>query len=330
MNKALIFGVTGQDGSYLADFLLSKGYRVKGVSRRASVDTKCRIALLMNNPMFEYGECDITDYISVENTIKSYMPLEIYSLAAQSHVHTSFSQPVFTWNVDAMGVLNILEVTHSICSQARVYQASSSEMFGKNVGPNGYQNEDTAFKPQSPYAIAKVAAHHAVSLYRDMYKLHASCGILFNHEGARRGEMFVTRKITKYVAHLKVFGRNGPLFLGNLNAHRDWGHAIDYVRAMYLMLQQEHPDDYVVATGETHTVREFCQEAFSLIGENYTNYVRIDANLFRPAEVDYLRGDFSKATRVLGWEPEYSFKDLVTDMVESDIKVCEREQQCMR
>jgi GDPmannose 4,6-dehydratase len=315
---AVIIGVTGQDGSYLSELLLAKNYKVVGVSRRASTITTGRINHLMENPDFEYVEGDITDFASMERAIDEYGPDEVYNLAAQSHVHTSFTQPMHTWDVDAKGVLNLLEIMRSH-PNARFYQASTSEMFGKNIDENGYQSENTIFMPQSPYAISKVAAHHLVRLYRDSYNLHASAGILFNHEGPRRGEFFVTRKITKYVAQLEVKGVDGPLRLGNLNAHRDWGDAEDYVEAMYLMLQQDDPSDYVIATGETHTVRDFVREAFGCIKLDYAQHVVVDPKFYRPAEVEYLRGDATKARENLGWQPKTSFRDLVHKMVQHDI-----------
>ena len=380
MKKAVIFGVTGQDGSYLADLLLEEGYSVVGVARRSSVDTTERLEHIKDyrGVDFTLVEGDITDGFCVADIINKHEPDEVYNLAAQSHVGTSFKQPTLTWDVTGGGCLNILEAirvsprSHDI----KFYQASSSEMFGKNftsvpvsedtvgdslvkteTGVNylKYQDENTAFIPQSPYAIAKLAAHHLVRNYRDSYGLHASNGILFNHESERRGENFVTRKITKWIGRFLAWEKQNatsipslcrfgideehiaiprermyldmirtPMFpklrLGNLKARRDWGHAKDYVRAMWLMLQQDEADDYVVATGETHSVEEFLEHAFEHAGlGHWGEYVYIDPEFFRPAEVDYLLGDPSKARRKLGWEPEIKFRRLAELMTEADI-----------
>ncbi len=352
MKTAVIFGVTGQDGSYLTDLLLSEDYKVIGVARRSSVDTTERIDRHEKNNSFLLVEGDITDGFCVSDIINKYQPDEVYNLAAQSHVGTSFKQPTLTWDVTAGGCLNILEAIRVSprCDDIKFYQASSSEMFGKNFTVTDYgkyQDEDTAFMPQSPYAIAKLAAHHLVRNYRDSYGIHASSGILFNHESERRGENFVTRKITKWIgsfvewlntnnlaAHQltatsseneKIYASGhqesfDKLRLGNLQARRDWGHAKDYVRAMWLMLQQEAPDDYVVATGETHSVEEFLEYAFrhARLGD-WSQYVYIDPEFFRPAEVDYLLGNPSKATAKLGWEPKIKFQELAELMTEADI-----------
>ncbi len=361
--KALIFGLTGQDGSYLAELLLEKGYEVTGVTRRVSVSTLARVDHLL--PKINIVEGDVTDGFSVSRLIEDTQPDEVYNLAAQSHVATSFNQPSFTFDVNAVGVLNILESIRrsSRKDEIRFYQASTSEMFGKNFSERvvdypelnekvveKYQDENTAFMPQSPYAIAKLAAHHLVRNYRDGYGVHGSCGILFNHESERRGENFVTRKITKWIGEfvkwsegaefgsagielpehedmVRVYGRplNKPEFpklrLGNLDAYRDWGHAEDYVNAMWLMLQQETPDDYVIATGESHTVRGFLDAAFAHVGiENWEKMVVIDPKFYRPAEVDFLLGMPTKAEKVLGWERAVSFKDLAERMVDSDVE----------
>lgn len=327
---ALIFGVTGQDGSYLSALLLEKGYDVVGVSRRSSVDTTSRIAHLLPKyeGQFKLVEGDVSDFVSVYDLIFKTQPDEIYNLAAQSHVGTSFSQPGYTWKVDAEGPMNILESIRRASPASRFYQASTSEMFGSNLGTlhsvNGslslyYQDEDTPLSPNSPYAIAKVAAHHTVRLYRDAYKVHASSGILFNHESPVRGDQFVTRKITKYLGQL-VVGETPKLKLGNIDASRDWGHAKDYVRAMWMMLQQDKPDDYVVATGKTHTVREFLTEAFSYRGLDWQKHVEIDQSLFRPSEVPYLLGNYHKAYTQLGWRPQIAFYDLVKEMVDADAR----------
>ena len=328
MKTAVVFGVTGQDGSYLTDLLLSKDYRVIGVARRSSVDTTERLDQNIKNVNFTLIEGDITDGFCVSDIINKYEPDEVYNLAAQSHVGTSFKQPTLTWDVTGGGCLNILEAIRVSprVDNIRFYQASSSEMFGKNftlTDDGKYQDEDTAFMPQSPYAIAKLAAHHLVRNYRDSYGIHASSGILFNHESERRGENFVTRKITKWIGKFVASGKdeNFPkLRLGNLQARRDWGHAKDYVRGMWLMLQQEEPDDYVIATGETHSVEEFLEYAFEHAGlGNWNQYVYIDPEFFRPAEVDYLLGNQAKARRKLGWEPEIKFRRLAELMTEADI-----------
>jgi len=326
MKKAIVFGITGQDGSHLADLLLSKGYFVIGVSRRASTDNTQRIKHILSNESFKLIEGDITDAHSVINILKKHEDVdEIYNLAAQSHVAVSFKQPALTWDITGKGCLNILQSMVDLGINARFYQASSSEMFGKNydeVDGEKFQNEETKFLPQSPYAIAKCAAHHMTRLFREGYGLHASAGILFNHEGERRGETFVTRKITKWIGDWVKSGRdpNFPkLRLGNLEAFRDWGYAGDYVEAMWMMLQQESPQDYVICTGETHTIREFLDVAFSHVDiSDWSDLVVQDPEFYRPAEVDYLRGDCSKANNVLGLSPEHSFQDLVKLMVDSD------------
>jgi len=349
MKTAIVFGVTGQDGSYLTDLLISKNYRVVGVARRSSVDTTERIGEHQKNENFILVEGDITDGFCVSDIINKYEPDEVYNLAAQSHVGTSFKQPTLTWDVTAGGCLNILEAIRVSprVKDIRFYQASSSEMFGKNftvvaeteesVGDSlivgitegstttykKYQDENTAFMPQSPYAIAKLAAHHLVRNYRDSYGIHASSGILFNHESERRGENFVTRKITKWIGRFVASGKDESypkLRLGNLKARRDWGHAKDYVRGMWLMLQEEEPDDYVIATGETHSVEEFLECSFGYAGiDNWSEYVYIDPEFFRPAEVDYLLGNPAKAREELGWEPEIKFRRLAELMTEADI-----------
>jgi len=329
--KAIIFGITGQDGSYLAELLLKKGYEVVGITRRVSVPTLNRITHIL--PKIKIIEGDITDAFSVSNVIKEEDPDEIYNLAAQSHVGTSFKQPSLTWDVTAGGVLNILEAIRYSGKKDTIkfYQASSSEMFGKNYNIREglasmikYQDENTPFVPQSPYAIAKLAAHHLVRNYRESYGIFACSGILFNHESERRGEKFVTRKITKWIGEFVAsdMDKEFPaLRLGNLDAKRDWGHAEDYVRGMWEMLQHEIPDDYVVATGETHSVREFLDIAFKHIGiDDWDDFVVIDPEFYRPAEVDYLLGIPAKAKRVLEWEPRISFQQLVERMVDSDVE----------
>tara|TARA_R110000851_G_scaffold72028_1_gene159934 strand:- start:7721 stop:8749 length:1029 start_codon:yes stop_codon:yes gene_type:complete len=329
--RAIIFGITGQDGSYLAELLLKKGYEVVGITRRVSVPTLNRINHIL--PKIKIVEGDITDAFSVSNVIKEEEPDEIYNLAAQSHVGTSFKQPSLTWDVTAGGVLNILEAIRysGRKDDIKFYQASSSEMFGKNYNLREgfaemikYQDEKTPFMPQSPYAIAKLAAHHLVRNYRDSYGIFACSGILFNHESERRGEKFVTRKITKWIGEFVASGMNKEfpaLRLGNLDAKRDWGHAEDYVRGMWEMVQHETPNDYVVATGETYSVRQFLDIAFKHVGiDDWQHLVVIDPEFYRPAEVDYLLGIPAKAKRVLGWEPHISFEQLVERMVDSDVE----------
>lgn len=347
MKNALIWGITGQDGSYLAELLLSKGYKVTGVTRRVSVSTLARIEHLL--PKINIVEGDITDGFNVSKVINDAEPDEIYNLAAQSHVGTSFKQPSLTWDITASGVLNILEaIRYSPRKNSiRFYQASSSEMFGKNYtesydeygGPTfKYQDEDTAFVPQSPYAIAKLAAHHLVRNYRESYGIHASSGILFNHESERRGEHFVTRKITKWIGAFVKWTRDGnkpqdfpKLRLGNLEARRDWGHAEDYVNAMWLMLQQDVADDYVVATGETHSVREFLDAAFNhIMIHDWSEYVEIDPEFYRPAEVDYLLGVPQKAETKLGWRRNVSFQNLVERMVDNDVQEARLQRSCVQ
>jgi GDPmannose 4,6-dehydratase len=316
VKRALIAGITGQDGSYLAEFLLAKGYEVHGVVRRSSSDTRGRIAHL---PAVTLHRGDLADGGSIARIVQEVQPAEVYNLAAQSHVGESFGQPEYTGDVTGVGALRLLESVHRNAPTARFYQASSSEMFGGLPG-SAPQNEITPFHPRSPYGCAKVYAHWATVNYRESYGLHASCGILFNHESPRRGEWFVTRKIAKAVARIAM-GRQDKLRLGNLDAKRDWGFAGDYVQAMWAMLQQDEPDDYVIATGETHTVREFCELAFASAGMNWERHVVVDESLFRPAEVDLLLGDASKAQRVLGWRPSVTFPQLVRAMVAAEMEV---------
>lgn len=315
--RALIFGITGQDGSYLAELLLGKGYEVHGVIRRASSFNTGRIDHLIERSdvpfALHYG--DVTDGSSVSSVIARTRPDEIYNLAAQSHVKVSFEIPEFTTQVDALGSLRILEAIRSQPRAIRYYQAGSSEMFGRVLEVP--QRESTPFNPQSPYAMAKVYAHNMVQLYRNAYLIHASNGILFNHESPRRGNTFVTHKITRAVVEI-VQGKRHELVLGNLDAKRDWGYAPEYVEAMWLMLQQEKAGDYVIATGEMHTVKEFVQEAFAYVGLDWEKYVRTDERYYRPAEVDQLLGDPSRAKAVLGWEPKVKFKELVKIMIDAD------------
>jgi len=316
MKRALITGVTGQDGSYLAEFLLEKGYEVYGIVRRASTEKFERIAHLMDT--IEIIQGDLLDQNSLFHALDSIRPHEVYNLAAQSFVPTSWNQPLLTGEITALGVTRMLEAIKMVDKSIRFYQASSSEMFGKvREVP---QNEKTPFYPRSPYGVAKVYGHWITVNYRESYNLFACSGILFNHESPRRGMEFVTRKITYAVAKIKL-GLANELHLGNLKSKRDWGYAGDYVRAMWLMLQQPEPDDYVVATGETHAVEEAVEIAFSHVGLDWHDYVKTDPKFFRPAEVDLLVGDCSKAKNVLGWKPEVSFQELITMMVDHDLKV---------
>tara|TARA_Y100000296_G_C5162404_1_gene252617 strand:- start:850 stop:2004 length:1155 start_codon:yes stop_codon:yes gene_type:complete len=378
--KAIIFGATGQDGSHLIDLLLTKGYFVVGVARRCSVDNTLRIKHVQSNDSFKLVQGDVTDVHSVASILKEYNDAdEVYNLAAQSHVGISFTQPGLTWDITGKGCLNILQSMLDLGLSARFYQASSSEMFGASydtrlqlrvedgqpvgnpdMGDKGiydnvkYQDENTKFLPQSPYAIAKCAAHYMTRLFREAYGVHASAGILFNHEGPRRGENFVTRKITKWIGeYVKWCKQNSEypkktcnhtdlviaysweedttlqarkstfpkLRLGNLDASRDWGYAGDYVEAMWMMLQQDVPEDYVICTGETHTIREFLDVAFGHIEiTDWDNYVVVDPKYYRPAEVDFLKGDSTKARTGLKWEPNTSFSQLVKLMIDSDIE----------
>ena len=313
---ALITGITGQDGSYLAELLLAKGYRVVGMTRRTSTDVHERIQHIFEDIEFVSG--DLLDQTSMTGIIYSVKPDEVYNLAAQSFVPTSWNQPVLTGEFTALGVTRVLEAIRAVNPKIRFYQASSSEMFGKVQAVP--QNEETPFYPRRPYGVAKVYGHWITVNYRESYDMFACSGILFNHESPRRGKEFVTRKISDGVARIKL-GLQKELLLGNLDAQRDWGFAGDYVRAMWLMLQQDTADDYVVSTGRTHYVREFCRIAFEAAGlGSYEPYVKMDPRFMRPAEVDLLIGDPSKAKKKLGWEPEVSFEQLVEMMVEADIE----------
>jgi GDPmannose 4,6-dehydratase len=312
---ALITGITGQDGSYLAEFLLSKGYRVVGMTRRSSSDIQERISMMLDR--IEIVSGDLLDQSSMTSIIAETQPDEVYNLAAQSFVPTSWSQPVLTGEFTALGVTRLLEAIRHVNPRIKFYQASSSEMFGKVAEVP--QNERTPFYPRSPYGVAKVYGHWITVNYRESYGLFAVSGILFNHESDRRGREFVTRKISDGAARIKL-GMQEKLHLGNLEAQRDWGFAGDYVRAMWLMLQQENPEDYVIATGRTHRVRDFCKLAFDTVGLNWEDHVVQDPRFYRPAEVDLLVGDPSRAKRVLGWYPETSFEDLVDMMVRADLE----------
>lgn len=313
--NALITGITGQDGSYLAELLYNKGYNVYGLVRRLSTPNTTRIDHIINN--IELLQGDLTDQSSLSEAMRIAQPDEVYNLAAQSFVGTSWNQPVHTGDVTGLGVVRVLEAVRHAVPHARVYQASSSEMFGKVQETP--QTENTKFYPRSPYGVAKVYAYWTCVNYRESYDMHISNGILFNHESPRRGIEFVTRKITDSVARI-YHGLESELRLGNLDAKRDWGYAGDYVDAMWRMLQQDEPGDYVIATGETHSVEEFVQEAFSIAGLDWKEYVVIDPKFVRPAEVQLLLGDPSKAKRVLGWEPKVQFKELVKMMVEADLE----------
>jgi len=321
--KALITGITGQDGSYLAELLLSKGYEVHGIIRRASTFNTSRLEHLYADPhipaaMLKLHYGDLSDASALARLIGSIAPDEVYNLAAQSHVRVSFDSSEYTTDITATGVVRLLEAIRETGIKPRFYQASSSEMFGKVQEIP--QSESTPFYPRSPYGCAKVCAYWITVNYRESYNLFACNGILFNHESPRRGETFVTRKITRAVAHIQA-GLQDKLYLGNLDAKRDWGYAREYVEAMWLMLQQDQPDDYVIATGEAHTVREFLEAAFACVKLDWREHVEIDPDYYRPAEVDLLVGDASKARKQLGWEPKTKFHDLVKLMVEADMQL---------
>ena len=331
MKKALITGITGQDGSYLAEFLLEKGYEVHGIIRRSSTFNTDRLDHLYRDPhdpearlFLHYG--DLSDGTGLRHILERVQPDEVYNLGAQSHVKVSFEQPEYTADIVATGTLRLLEAVRDFVrhsgKQVRFYQAGSSEMFGASPPP---QNETTPFYPRSPYAAAKVAAYWYAVNYREAYGLFICNGILFNHESPRRGETFVTRKITRAAGRIKM-GLQDKLYLGNLEARRDWGFAGDYVEAMWLMLQQEEPDDYVIATGTAHSVREFLELAFEMLGLDWRKYVEIDPRYFRPTEVDFLLGDATKAQEKLGWRPRVSFEELVRMMVEHDLELARQER----
>lgn len=329
MKRALITGITGQDGSYLTELLLAKGYEVHGIVRRSSSFNTERIDHLYNDPhetdvrlRLHYG--DLNDASSLHAIVTNVCPDEIYNLGAQSHVRVSFDIPEYTGEITGLGTLRILETIRKVGLKCRFYQASSSELYGKVVETP--QRESTPFHPRSPYACAKAYAFYIAQNYREAYGMHVTNGILFNHESERRGETFVTRKITRAVGRIKL-GLQKDLFLGNIDAKRDWGHAQDYVEAMWLMVQQESGDDYVVGTGETHSVREFLELAFSQAGLDYKDFVKIDPRYFRPAEVDLLLADPSKVQNALGWKPRITFPELVSRMVSHDIELAAREKR---
>ncbi len=325
MKKALITGITGQDGSYLAEFLLDKGYEVHGLIRRASTFNTGRIDHLYRDShdpdarmYLHFGDLSVSAHLT--NLLYDIKPDEIYHLGAQSHVRVSFDTPEYTGDITGLGTIRLLEAIRKTGIKARFYQASSSEMFGAAPPP---QNELTPFQPRSPYAAAKVYSYYVVRNYRDAYNIFACNGILFNHESPRRGKTFVTRKITTAATRIKL-GLQDKLFLGNLDARRDWGYAGDYVKAMWMMMQHDKPDDFVIATGETHSVREFVERVFEKLNLDYRRYVEIDERYFRPTEVDVLLGDASKARKAFGWEPEVTFDKLIDMMIETDLELAEK------
>ena len=330
MKKAFLTGITGQDGSYLAEFLLNKGYEVHGLIRRSSTFNTDRIDHLYHDShepgtrlFLHYGDLSVSGQLM--DMLAAINPDEIYHLGAQSHVRVSFDMPEYTGDITGLGTLRILEAIRKTGIQTKFYQASSSEMFGAAPPP---QSEKTLFQPRSPYAAAKVYAYHIVQNYRDAYGIFATNGILFNHESPRRGETFVTRKITRAATQIKL-GLRDKLYLGNLDAKRDWGFAGDFVEAMWMMLQQDKPDDYAIATGETHSVREFAEKVFSKLDLDYNKYVSVDPRYFRPTEVDVLLGDASKAAKALGWKPKVSFDQLVDMMIAADLELAKKEKTLM-
>jgi GDPmannose 4,6-dehydratase len=328
IKTAAITGVTGQDGSYLAELLLNKGYNVIGLYRRSSILKFERIKHLLKTPGLILKEFDITDPSDCADVILNYRPNELYNLSAQSHVATSFNQPTSTFEINTVGVTNLLENIRKFSPTTRFYQASTSEMFGSNFTlkeGKKFQDENTAFHPQSPYAVAKLASHKMVEIYRQSYDLYCCNGILFNHESPRRGENFVTRKITRYIGMLVNNKTQDKLKLGNIKAVRDWGHAKDYVEAMHLMLTQNVAEDFVISSGASYSVEQFLDIAFKLVDKNYLDYVEIDPSLYRPSEVEFLQGDCSKAKIKLHWSPNITFNELVKDMVSSDIKYYQNE-----
>ena len=332
MKKALITGITGQDGSYLAELLLKKGYMVHGIIRRSSSFNTARINHIFQDTQDEnlklilhYG--DLSDGSALNQLLKKIKPDEIYNLGAQSHVRVSFDLPEYTSDITGLGAIRLLDAIRESEIKTKFYQASSSEMFGNT--PESPQNEKTPFMPRNPYAIAKVYAYWITCNYRESYKIFACNGILFNHESPRRGETFVSRKITRAVGRIKYELQN-KLYLGNLEAKRDWGYAPEYVEAMWLMMQQNTPEDYVISTGETHSVKEFLEEAFKYAGLDWKDYVKIDPRYFRPTEVDVLKGDSTKAKEKLGWKPKVKFKELIKIMVDADIKLAAQEKKLIK
>lgn len=327
MPKAIITGCTGQDGSHLAEFLLGKGYEVHGIIRRSSTFTTGRINHIFDKIKLHYG--DLSSAESIRKIIYNVNPDEFYNLGAMSHVKVSFDIPEYTMDIDGTGVIRILESIRDFKENTnksiKFYQASSSELFGNQPPP---QNEQTPFYPRSPYACAKAAAYYITQNYREAYKIFACNGILYNHEGERRGETFVTRKITRAATRIKL-GLQEELILGNLNAKRDWGYAADYVEAMWLMLQHTEPDDFIIATGESHSIKEFAELAFKYLDLDYKKYVISDPKYFRPSEVDFLQGDPTKAKTILGWKPKTNLNQLIKIMIDSDMKIAEQEKQNM-
>jgi len=320
---AFITGITGQDGSYLTDLLLGKGYEVHGMVRRSSFSGSERIDRYEHTPGLTLHYGDLVDAGALSRLVREIRPDEVYNLGAQSHVAVSFENPIYTADVDAIGPLRLLEAIRQLDHPVRFYQAGSSEMFGRVTKMP--QNESTPFHPRSPYAAAKVYAFWQTVNYREAYGLFGANGILFNHESPRRGDTFVTRKITRAATRIKL-GLQDRLYLGNIDAERDWGYAGDYVKAMWLMLQQDQPDDYVIATGERHSVREFCNRAFSILDLEWEEHVEVDEQYMRPSDVDRLQGDASKARKVLGWQPSVTFDSLVEMMIETDLKLANRER----
>ena len=316
--RAIITGISGQDGSYLAELLIEQGYEVWGILRRHSLpeNQSSRLSKIFNNPLLHLVYGDVTDFASLLTLINNCQPHEIYNLAAQSHVKISFNQPVFTTHADAVGVLNLLEVVRVASPDTRIYQAGSSEMFGNECDKDGFRRETTLMRPVSPYGCAKLYAYNVARVYRSSYDMFISNGILFNHESPRRGINFVTNKIVDGAVKIKK-GLQKTLALGNLEATRDWGHAKDYVRAMWLMLQHDTPDDFVCATGKSHSVRELCDLVFSLLNLDYREYVTISPEYYRPTELNDLKGDCSKLRKVLEWEPEYNFESMIQEMVDA-------------
>lgn len=317
--SCLIFGIAGQDGSYLAEYLLEQGYDVYGVIRRNSVpeNQQTRLEDILNKITVRYG--DLSDVSGIERFLNDVQPDEIYNLAAQSHVRISFDIPQYTIQTNALGVMNVLEAYRNACPKAKFYQASSSEMFGSSVDPDGYQRETTIMNPVSPYGCSKVFGYNIVRNYRNAYNLHASNGILFNHESPRRGSNFVTNKVVKSAVKIKL-GLQHKLEMGNLDSYRDWGHSKDYVRAMHMILQQDKPGDWVVATGETRSVRDMCKYVFSKLGLNYEDHVTQNAKFLRPEELPYLKGDSTKIREEIGWKPQYTFESMMDEMIDFWVK----------
>jgi len=335
MKKVLITGITGQDGSYLAEFLLDKEYEVIGIKRRSSTNTLGRLKDIMDNPLFTVVEGDIVDPSSINQLVAEYQPQEIYNMAAQSHVHTSFQQPLYTFQVNALGVIHVLEAVRNYSPKTKVLQASTSELFGSNYSIDcstntKYQDEHTSFSPNSPYAVSKLAAHELIRLYRDAYGIFSCAAVSFNHESARRGEEFVTRKITRWIGRFVESGfdkKFPPLYLGNLDAIRDWSHAKDMMRGMWMMLQQDEPKDYVLCSGVGYSIKAFLDVAFSYVGINdWTSYIVVDPKFYRPCEVEFLQGRYDLIKQELGWEPKISFISLVTEMVDYDVKLAKQER----